>query len=85
MANVIIYTTAVCPYCIQAKKLFDSKKVQYQEIRIDLQSELREEMINKSGIQSVPQIFIDDKHIGGFNELYALDVAGELDLLLKEE
>lgn len=73
MNEVILYTTGYCPYCIKAKELLDRKKVIYTEIRVDLQPELREEMIQKSGRRTVPQIFINGKAIGGCDDLYALE------------
>ncbi len=82
MALVIIYTTQNCPYCLRAKALLDRKGVSYQEIKVDLDPEQRDIMITKSGRRTVPQIFIDDKPIGGFDDLYVLDQTGELDRLL---
>ena len=84
MAKIEIYSTAVCPYCVQAKQLFKSKNAEFTEIRIDQDDAKREEMIQRSQRKSVPQIFIDDKHIGGFDDLHALDKTGELDRLLKK-
>ncbi|MCE0722663.1 MULTISPECIES: glutaredoxin 3 [Legionella] len=83
MAEVIIYSTAYCPYCFKAKELLQQKQTSFTEIRIDLQPELREEMITKSGRRTVPQIFINGQHIGGCDDLYALDAQGELDPLLR--
>lgn len=84
MANIKMYTTAVCPYCINAERLLLSKGVgTIEKIRVDLQPELRLEMMEKTGKRTVPQIYIDEYHVGGFDELRALDVAGELDSLLK--
>ena len=82
MAQVIIYTTKTCPYCVKAKMLLQKKDAKYQEI--DASSDkIREELIQKSGgKRTVPQIFINDKHIGGCDDLYALDSNGELDKLL---
>ncbi len=83
MANIIMYTSAVCPYCINAERLLKSKGVlEINKIRIDLQPELRDEMMRKTGRRTVPQIYIDDRHIGGFDDLRALDLAGGLDPLL---
>jgi glutaredoxin 3 len=83
MANVVMYTTAVCPYCINAERLLVSKGVkEINKIRIDLQPEKREEMMQRTGRRTVPQIYIDERHIGGFDDLRALDLAGELDPLL---
>jgi len=83
MATVIIYTTGYCPYCFRAKQLLDSKQVSYQEIRVDDDHAKREEMVNKSGRRTVPQIFIDGQHIGGCDDLYALEDEGKLDNFLK--
>lgn len=83
MATVEIYTKGYCPYCHRAKMLFDTKKIQYQEIKIDQQPELRPEMIQRSqGGTTVPQIFINDKSIGGCDDLYALEAANQLEPLL---
>ena len=73
-AVVIIYSTAVCPYCIRAKELLSSKGVSYEEIRIDQDPDQRNIMLEKSnGQRTVPQIFIDDQHVGGFDQLKALN------------
>ncbi len=78
-----MYTSAVCPYCINAERLLVSKGVtEINKVRIDLQPERREEMMQKTGRRTVPQIYIDDRHIGGFDDLRALDLAGGLDPLL---
>ncbi len=83
MANILMYTSAVCPYCINAERLLASKGVtEINKIRVDLQPEKRDEMIEKTGRRTVPQIFIDDRHIGGFDDLRALDLAGGLEPLL---
>jgi glutaredoxin 3 len=83
MANILMYTSAVCPYCMNAERLLASKGVtDINKIRVDLQPEKRDEMIQKTGRRTVPQIFIDDRHIGGFDDLRALDLAGGLDPLL---
>ncbi len=83
MAKVTIYSTAVCPYCINAERLLTSKGVtDINKVRIDLQPEMRDEMMQKTGRRTVPQIYIDDRHIGGFDDLRALDLAGGLDPLL---
>ena len=82
MPNIIIYTTATCPYCDNAKQLFKRKGASYIEIRVDQDATLKDEMIQRSGRRSVPQIFINDQHIGGFDDLAALEKAGKLDSLL---
>lgn len=84
VAEVIIYSTLMCPYCVQAKQLLDSKGATYQEIRIDQDRDKMSEMINLSGgRRSVPQIFIDGVHVGGFDDLSALNVKGQLDVMLE--
>lgn len=83
MTDIIIYTTEGCLYCQRAKALLDSKGVQYTEYRVDDSPELREEMESKSQRRSVPQIFINGQHVGGSDDLIALDDRGELDNLLK--
>lgn len=83
MAHVLMYTTATCPYCIHAERLLNSKGVtQIEKVRVDLQPERRQEMMTRSGRRTVPQIYIDERHIGGFDDLRALDQAGGLDPLL---
>lgn len=82
MASIDIYTKTTCPYCHRAKALLSSKGVTFNEISIDGDAARREEMINRSGRTTVPQIFIDAQHIGGCDDLYALDARGGLDPLL---
>ncbi len=85
MANIVMYTTAVCPYCINAERLLLAKGVkEINKIRVDLQPEQRVEMMQKTGRRTVPQIYIDEQHVGGFDELRALDKAGGLDPLLAQ-
>lgn len=81
--NVVIYTTRFCPYCIRAKMLLKEKGVEYSEIAVDQDPEKRQEMSEKSGRFTVPQIWIGDDHIGGCDELYQLQRQGTLDELLK--
>lgn len=84
MLKIEIYTTKVCPYCDRAKQLLDHKGVQYVEIAVDQDQAMFEEMLSRSrGRRSVPQIFINDRLIGGCDDLYALDHAGRLDAILK--
>lgn len=86
MANVTMYTTAYCPYCNNAERLLTSKGVVgINKIRIDEEPELRMEMMEKTGRRTVPQIYINEQHIGGFDDLRALDLAGELEPLLAKE
>lgn len=82
-APVLMYTTAVCPYCIRAKQLLAAKGVTtLEEVRIDTDPARREEMMTRTGRRTVPQIYIGDFHVGGCDDLYALDRAGGLDALL---
>lgn len=86
MAKVEIYTKAYCPYCIRAKALLEQKSVAYQEIKIDFDAELRDIMITRSqGGYTVPQIFINDKHIGGCDQLVELEMTQQLDPLLSAQ
>nr|WP_026362056.1 MULTISPECIES: glutaredoxin 3 [Methylotenera] len=78
-----MYATGTCPYCINAERLLVAKGVEINKIRVDLQPELRQEMMQKTGRRTVPQIYIDELHIGGYDDLRALDLAGKLDSLLK--
>ncbi|CBL44315.1 Glutaredoxin [gamma proteobacterium HdN1] len=82
LAHVLIYTKPWCPYCIRARKLLKDKGVAFEEIDINGRPELREEMIEKSGRHTVPQIWINTQHVGGCDDLVALERAGELDPLL---
>ena len=83
MNAVRMYTTQVCPYCIRAKSLLKQRGVeQIDEVRIDLDPAQRDHMIELTGRRTVPQIFIGDTHVGGCDELYALEKDGKLDLLL---
>ncbi|MHB1677982.1 MAG: glutaredoxin 3 [Sulfuriferula sp.] len=82
MPEVVMYSTAVCPYCVMAERLLASKKVQVTKIRVDLDPDRRNEMIARTGRRTVPQIFIGDIHIGGFDDLSALNNRGGLDPLL---
>ena len=83
MSNkIIMYASAWCGYCYRARSLLQSKNVEFTEMVIDGNSELRQEMIARAGRQTVPQIFIGERHLGGCDELVALELAGELDALL---
>jgi glutaredoxin 3 len=83
MAEIIVYSTGHCPYCVQALALLQRKGVPFQEIRVDKDAEKLEEMIEKSQRRTVPQIFINGQSIGGYTDLYALEVNGQLDELLR--
>ncbi|MBF0400871.1 MAG: glutaredoxin 3 [Magnetococcales bacterium] len=85
MATVILYSTTVCPFCIRAKGLLTKRGATYQEINLTEQPERREEMIEKAGgRRTVPQIFINGKHVGGCDDLYELDREGKLETLLAQ-
>ena len=77
-----MYSTGFCPYCVRARMLLERKGVAYTDVRVDLEPTLRAEMIERSGRTSVPQIFIDDFHVGGCDDMYALENQGRLDPLL---
>ncbi len=77
--RVVMYSTAVCPYCIQAERLLKSRGVEnIEKVRIDLDPQQRNEMMEKTGRRTVPQIYIGDTHVGGFDDLSALDHSGKL-------
>lgn len=82
MPRVVMYTTAVCPYCVRAKRLLERKGVDFDELRIEGDRELMREMLERSKRRTVPQIFIDDYHVGGYDDLAELDIEGKLDGLL---
>ena len=82
MPNVVMYTTAICPYCVRAKFLLQNKGVTFEEIRIDTDHAIMEDMVRRSRRNTVPQIFIDDLHVGGYDDLAALEMAGRLNGLL---
>lgn len=84
MKEITIYTTRTCPYCIRAKHLLDEKGLNYQEIAVDGNRELRAQMAEKAGRTSVPQIWIDDFHVGGCDDLMALNRSGQLDQILAQ-
>jgi glutaredoxin 3 len=83
MAKVLMYSTGVCPFCLMAERLLRSKGVaDIEKIRVDLQPERREEMMQRTGRRTVPQIYVGERHVGGYDDLSALDRAGGLDALL---
>ena len=82
MKPVIVYSSDDCPYCMRAKYLLESKGVAFEEIKVDGKPQLRAEMAQKAGRTSVPQIWIGSTHVGGCDDLYALERAGKLDALL---
>ncbi len=82
-AHVKMYTSAVCPYCTRAERLLDSKGItNIEKIRVDLDPEQKIVMMQQTGRRTVPQIYVGSTHVGGFDDLYALDQAGKLDPLL---
>jgi glutaredoxin 3 len=84
MATVTIYSSDYCPFCVRAKQLLTAKNVTFNEIRVDGERELRQEMMEKSGRHTVPQIWIGKQHIGGCDDLYALEREQKLDALLTQ-
>jgi glutaredoxin 3 len=78
MARVEIYTTSSCPYCVRAKRLLQARNIEYTEIDVGADDALRADVMQRTGRRTVPQIFIDGRSIGGFDELAAMDSAGEL-------
>lgn len=83
MAKVTLYTADWCPYCVRAKRLLQDKGADFNEVNVDQEPGKREEMVRKTGHKTIPMIFINDKFIGGFSDLSALEEKGELDALLK--
>ena len=83
MSRVLMYSTAVCPFCVRAEQLLTRKGItDIEKVRVDLQPERREEMLQKTGRRTVPQIYIGETYVGGCDELYELDRQGKLDSLL---
>lgn len=83
MSKVLMYCTAICPYCVRAEQLLQRKGVrEIEKIRVDLRPELRLAMMEKTGRRTVPQIYISGEHVGGYDELASLDHDGQLDKLL---
>lgn len=83
MPKIVIYTTLICPYCVRAKHLLQRKGAGFDEIRIDLDHDQMKHMVARTKRHTVPQIFIDELHVGGYDDLARLDARGELDPLLK--
>lgn len=83
MSQITLYTTAVCPYCVAAKNFLKSRGAQWQEVRVDTDPAARATMMERARRTSVPQIFIGDTHVGGYDDLVALDRAGGLAPLIK--
>ena len=85
MAKVLMYSTGVCPFCLMAERLLKSKGVaDIEKIRVDLEPQRREEMMQRTGRRTVPQIYVGERHVGGYDDLAALDRAGGLDPLLSQ-
>ena len=78
-----MYSTRFCPYCMRARFLLDNKKVDYTDIGVDARPDLRREMMDKSGRHTVPQIWIGERHVGGYDDLARLEQQGKLDELLE--
>ncbi|RMF98470.1 MAG: glutaredoxin 3 [Gammaproteobacteria bacterium] len=81
-AAVVMYTQAFCGYCMAARRLLKRKGIDFEEIDVTMDADRRREMMERSGRRTVPQIFVGDTHVGGYDDLAALDAAGELDALL---
>lgn len=84
MVKALIYSTALCSYCVAAKNFLKSRGIAYEEIRIDSDPAKQEEMVKRTQRRSVPQIFINERHIGGYEDLVQFDQRGELAQLMKE-
>lgn len=84
MKSVRMYTTGSCPFCVMAKRLLSQKGVTVEEVRVDSDAEQREQMMRTTGRRTVPQIFVGETHVGGFDDLSAMERAGKLDPLLKD-
>jgi glutaredoxin 3 len=83
MAKVVMYSTGVCPFCLMAERLLKSKGVEViEKIRVDLEPQRRQEMMERTGRRTVPQIYVGERHVGGYDDLAALDRSGGLDPLL---
>ena len=83
MANVVMYSTAVCPFCLMAERLLRAKGVaEIEKVRVDLDPARRDEMMQRTGRRTVPQIYVGERHVGGYDDLAALDRAGGLEPLL---
>lgn len=82
MSEIMIYTTPFCPFCFRAKDLLDSKGIDFTEIDVMMNADLRQEMAKNAGSHTVPQIFVDDVHLGDCEEIFRLEAQGELDAKL---
>ncbi|MBP6309068.1 MAG: glutaredoxin 3 [Arenimonas sp.] len=84
MADILIYSSAFCPYCVAAKNFLKARGLEWRELRIDTDADARQAMMSKTQRTSVPQIFINDTHVGGFDDMVALDHAGKFQPLLEQ-
>lgn len=84
-AKIVVYSSNWCPYCLRARRLLQSKGVAFEEIDVDADPQRRQEMQQRSARHTVPQIFIGERHVGGCDDLHALDAAGQLDSLIFPE
>ena len=84
MKRVLVYSSLICPYCVMAKRLLSRKGVSYDEVLVDVECGRRGEMQQRTGRRTVPQIFVGEHHVGGYDDLAALDRAGQLDPLLRD-
>ncbi|MFZ9311427.1 MAG: glutaredoxin 3 [Arenimonas sp.] len=84
MADILMYSSAVCPYCVAAKNFLKARGLDYREIRIDQDADARTEMLSRTKRTSVPQIFVNGTHVGGFEDMVALDRAGNFQPLLEQ-
>jgi glutaredoxin 3 len=82
--RVLVYSSLICPYCVMAKRLLSRKGVAYEEVLVDVECGRRGEMQQRSGRRTVPQIFVGEHHVGGYDDLAALERAGQLDPLLRD-
>ncbi|PNG27738.1 glutaredoxin 3 [Methylocella silvestris] len=84
MAQITIYTTTTCPYCIRAKALLEKKNLEFTEISVDGNPKLRSELAERTGRTSVPQVFVGESHVGGCDDLYELHYDGKLEQLIAD-
>ncbi|MFT4613101.1 MAG: glutaredoxin 3 [Bacteroidia bacterium] len=81
-STITMYTTRFCPYCMRARQMLDDKNVAYTDLAVDNDPQLRTEMMQRSGQRTVPQIWVGEQHIGGFDDMYLLERQGQLDTLI---
>ncbi len=84
MKQVLIYSTRICPFCVMARRLLERKGVKFAEVKVDEDPVRRQEMMQKTGRRTVPQVFVGETHVGGYEDLAALEHAGRLDALLTD-